>query len=110
MKSRAKIDHIERAEAELREEVSTTTTDLAIRVALSEEAENELSRHLDEIVAKAQNLVVARLKTRCFEVRESYRNSGAEKTVDADTWDSAVEAADPAAYDIMWMREWEGQA
>lgn len=107
MNSRATMTPTDRAEADLRETLSGAITDLAVAVALSEETETELREHLDEVIRKAQDVIVNRLKDRAYEVRRGYDNSGADETVDADTWDAAVEAADPAEYDIMWMRTWK---
>jgi hypothetical protein len=107
MNTKAKITAIGRAEAELEELLSDAVVDLEITTPLSNEVEAELRRNLEKIVGAAQDVVLARLKTRAYEVRESYRNSGADETVDADTWDAAVEAADPNGYDILWMRGWK---
>lgn len=109
MNPKAKITPVERAEAELDGDLLTFVADLndSCDLGVPESKIAMVDARVREAVAKAQAVIVARLKSRAYEVMESYRNSGADETLDADTWDAAVQAADPSRYDVMWMREWE---
>lgn len=106
MNTKAKITPVERAEAELDELVSTAITDLAVRTKITGGSEAQLRTDIDEIVMAAQHVILARLKTKAYEVtREGY--SPSEDSSHLDAWDDAVELADPNGYDVLWKRTWK---
>jgi superfamily II DNA or RNA helicase len=104
--TKALITPVERVDAELKEGLTDVLSDLAQATVLSEEEWAELNGNLVKVVEAAQAVIIARLKTRAYAVSESYRNSGADDTPDQDAWEDAVQVADPAAYDPMWVRGW----
>lgn len=105
--TKAKITPTERAEAVLEENTFLLLTDLSHVVDLSGVVEAELRENLERVVRAAQDIVLARLKTRAYEVRNAAHASGADGVDVAELWDAAVEVGDPARYDITWMRTWE---
>lgn len=111
MTTRTEMTSLERAEADLDGDLVTFTADLMdilgmLSTELSSTQMEDLDKLARKLVRQGQDVVVARLKEKAYECRVGYENSGADQTIDADTWDNAVQAADPSEYDIFWMREW----
>lgn len=111
MTTRAQMTAVERAEYDLDNDRVTFAADVLDRLGITEsEVTNQQMEELDklarQLIRKAQNVVVDRIKTKAAECRAEYENSGADQTIDADTWDDAVQAADPSEYDVFWMRTW----
>lgn len=109
MTTDTKLTAAERAEAELEEELRFVGPELeAEGVELTEAQSRWLEAKTRQITRLAQNVVLARLKARAYEVSESHRNSGGGEAIDAenDAWDDAVHVADPSEYEVSWMRSY----
>lgn len=101
--NRARLSAVERAEAELDEE----RRELAVYATLCPSDLDGFEDRLNNVVRAAQDIVLARLKTKAYDVWAGYVNTGEDDTPDLDAWDDALQTADHSAYDILWKREWQ---
>ncbi len=96
--NRPRLSAVERAEAELAED----RRDLGDHATVQPDDFDGFEDRLANVVRSAQNVILARLKTKAIEVSGSYDNSP-----ETDAWEDAIQAADPSEYSIGWEREWQ---